>query len=491
MTRADAHAAPATDDRIGWPVWRLALVIVFGAFASGLDASLVNIGLDTIGDDLHAGLAEVQWVATAYIVALAVSLPLCGWLGRRLGPGRLWLTALVAFTISSGLCAAAPDVGWLIALRVVQGLAAGLMVPAGQTIIGQAVGATRLGRVMSTLGIAVALAPALGPVVGGLVLHALSWEWLFLINLPIGAIGLLLGLRYVPLGERGGAAPLDWWGFLWIGGGLPLLVYALTTWSSAGSLAAWPVLAPLVLGVAGLTAFVLRTRRRANPLMDLGLYRRPVYVAASGAAVFSGALMFGVALVFPLYFEILHHDGVIGTGLRMLALGVGTAVALPVTGRLTDRYGGGVVATWGSVSALATTVVFLLVGADADADPVLIELLLVALGMAVAATAVPPGIAAYQTVRPHQLPDATTQVNIVQRIGGALGGSLYTVALANGLAVGEEHAFRGVFWWLIGTAVLALICSQWLRITLRRARDTAGGESAHPTRERLERTDEQ
>ena len=177
----------------------------------------------------------------------------------------------------------------------------------------------------------------------------------------------------------------------------------------------------------------------------------------------------------------------IGTGLRMLALGVGTAVVLPVAGRLTDRYGGGVVATAGSVAAVAVTIAFLVLGADADADPVLVEVLLAALGMAVAATAVPPGIAAYQTVRPDQLPDATTQVNIVQRIGGALGGSLYTVTLANGLAVGEEHAFRGVFWWLTGSAVLALICSQWLRITLRRA--TQGGENA--SRERLERTDEQ
>ncbi|NUR57195.1 MAG: DHA2 family efflux MFS transporter permease subunit [Catenulispora sp.] len=470
MTCVEAPAAAATGDRIPWPVWRLALVIVFGAFASGLDASLTGVGLDTIGQDLHAGLAEVQWVATAYLVALAVSLPLCGWLGRRLGPGRLWLAALLAFTVASGLCAAAPNAGWLIALRVVQGLAAGLLVPAGQTIIGQAVGSTRLGRVMSTLGIAVALAPALGPVLGGLILHALSWQWLFLANLPVGAIGLLLGLRYVPRGDREGGAPLDWWGFVWIGGGLPFLVYAFTAWSTAGTLLTPPVLVPLGLGVVGLTVFVLRTLRRQNPLMDLGLYRRPVYAAASAAAVFSGALMFGATLVFPLYFEILHHDGVTGSGLRMLALGIGTAVTLPLTGRLTDRYGGGIVATCGSVAAFATTTVFLLVGPDPDTDPLLIESLLAVLGAAVAATAVPPGIAAYQTVRPEQLPDATTQVNIVQRIGGALGGSLYTITIANGLPGGAEHAFRGVFWLLTGSALLALVCSQWLRIALRRER---------------------
>lgn len=472
MTKATEAAEPEAEDRLGWPVWRLALVIVFGAFASGLDASLTNIGLETISSDLHTGLDQAQWIATGYLVALAVSLPLCGWMGKRLGPGRLWLYALVAFTAASGLCAAAPDIGWLIGLRVVQGLAAGLLVPAGQTIIGQAVGARRLGRVMATLGIAAALAPTLGPVVGGLVLHSASWEWLFLINLPIGAIGLALGLRYVPRGERTSASTLDWKGFLLIGAGLPLVVYALTAWSSAGTLAPISVLVPLLIGVAGLAGFVVRTRRRANPLLDLGLYRRPVYAAASGAAVFSGALMFGAALVFPLYFELLHHDGVIGTGLRMLALGVGTAVILPVAGRLTDRHGGGLVATWGSLFALMTTLAFVFVGADADANPILIEALLVLLGMAVALTAVPPGIAAYQTVQPDQLPDATTQVNIVQRIGGAIGGSLYTVALTRALPSGAEHAFLDLFWWLVGSAVLALLCSQWLRIALRHVKRT-------------------
>ena len=131
-------------------VWRIAFVIVFGAFASGLDASLTNIGLATIGADLHAGLADVQWVANGYLVAMAVSLPLCGWSCRRVGAGRLWLSALAAFTVASGLCATATGLVWLVALRIVQGLAAGLLIPAGQTVLGQAVGKDRLGRTMAS-----------------------------------------------------------------------------------------------------------------------------------------------------------------------------------------------------------------------------------------------------------------------------------------------------------------------------------------------------
>src|SRR5437660_7882167 len=129
---APGAAAPRTAvARIGRPVWRLAWVIVIGAFAGGLDASLANIGLDTIRIDLHAGLNQVPWVTTGYLLALAVSLPACAWLSRKVGAGRLWLSALTAFTGASALCAAAPTIEVLIGFRVVQGLAAGLLIPAG------------------------------------------------------------------------------------------------------------------------------------------------------------------------------------------------------------------------------------------------------------------------------------------------------------------------------------------------------------------------
>lgn len=462
---------------IGWQVWRLAWVIVFGAFASGLDASLANIGLDTIRADLHAGLDRVQWVASGYLVALALSLPICGWLGRKVGVGRLWLSALAAFTIASGLCAAAPGLDALIGLRVLQGLAAGLLIPAGQTILGQAVGPGRLGRVMATLGVAVTLAPALGPVVGGLVLHSLSWRWLFLINLPVGAVGLALGLRLVPRGRAAGAPPMDWLAFAYVGAGLPLVVYGLTRWGATGTLAGRAVWPPLLIGTAGLALFGLRTRRRAHPLLDLRLYRNPVYAAASGAAGFTGALLFGSALLYPLYFQLLHGDDVITTGLRLLSLGGGTAVALPVCGRLTDRYGGGTVSVYGSLAAAVATVPFAFLGAAAD--PVLVQALLALLGMAVAAAAVPTGIAAYKTVRPDQLPDATAQVNILQRLGGALGGALFAVVLARSLPEGPESAFRTAFCWQAGAALAASGCALWLWIALRSATNAGrvGGES--------------
>jgi EmrB/QacA subfamily drug resistance transporter len=440
-------------------VRHLALVIVFGAFATQLDTSIVNVGLDTIGRDLDAPLATIQWVATAYLLALAVALPACGWLGRRFGVGRVWLACLAAFTVASGLCALAPTAEWLIVLRILQGLAAGLLVPAGQALLGQAVGPERLGRVMAKLGIAVSLAPALGPVVGGLIVDGLSWRWMFLINLPIGVVGLLLARGVVPTAAGSRAAQLDRGGLGLVSVGLPLLVYAVTRAGERASLTATD-LVPLAVGAGCLIAYGLHARRHPHPLLDLRLYRKRAYAAASAAAAFGGATLFGAAIVFPLYFQLLRGQDALATGLSLVALGAGTAAIMPLAGWLTDRYGGGVVATTGAAMSVATTLPFALL--TADAANLVLQALLLLRGAAIGLTVMPVVAAAYAAVASDQLPDATTQVNIVQRLGGAIGGAIFAVVLARTLPDGAEHAFATAFWWLTGASLLALVTAAWL-----------------------------
>lgn len=446
---------PAGSDTaaITWPVWRLALVIVFGAFLSGLDASIVAVGLDTIARDLSADLAVAQWVANGYLLALGVSLPLCGWLGRRVGVGRLWLAALAAFTVTSGLCALAGDVGWLIVLRVLQGLSAGLLIPAGQTILGQAVGPARLGRVMSVLGVAVTAAPALGPIVGGVVVAGASWPWLFLINVPIGVAGLVLGLRHVPRGEPGAGTPLDVPGVLLLGAGLPALVYGLT-----GGGVPW-----VVLGAGALAGYGWHARRAAHPVLDLRLFADRTYSAAVVTSAFTGAALFGAALLFPLFLQIGRGADPLTSGLLLVSLSVGTIVVLPLSGRWVDRFGGGAVAVAGGIGCVVTTVPFALL--PLDTAETWVQVLLLLRGAAIALAVVPAGTAAYAAVTRAQLPDATTQVNIVQRVGGALGGALFAVVLAGGLTDGPEAAFHHAFWWLTGASALGLVAA----VTLLRA----------------------
>jgi EmrB/QacA subfamily drug resistance transporter len=468
-------------DTIPRAVWKVAAVVVAGAFTSQLDTSVVNIGLNTIGKDLGASLAQVQWVSNSYLVALAVGLPVAGWLGRKLGVGRLWLVSLGLFTVSSGLCALAPGIGSLIVLRVLQGLTAGLLVPAGQTILGQAVGPRRLGRMMGTLGLAVSLAPALGPVVGGIVIDALSWQWLFLINLPIGIVGLMFGLRLIPRGEPGKALRFDWPGFALISVGLPLVVYGLTATGQHGSLDTPSALVPLVIGALALVGFASRAIRTKFPLLDLGLYRDRIYTAASGAVAFTGAAMFGASLLYPLYFQLLRGQSPFETGVSMIVYGLGTAVTVPFAGVITDRFGGGAVAVVGNALTIVATVPFALI--HQSVDPVAIQALLFLRGVAIGVAAVPAGVAAYAAVSPKQLPDATTQVNILQRLGGAVGGALFVVILTHGLSGNATQAFHTAFWCLSGSSILALGTALWLARAARvdRPADRKSKQRVQPT----------
>jgi EmrB/QacA subfamily drug resistance transporter len=440
-------------------VWRIALVIVFGAFMAGLDTSLVNVGLETIGRRLHSSLTSVQWVTSGYLLALAGALPACGWLSRYLGAGRLWLWALAGFTVTSGLCALAPGLGVLIALRVAQGVCGGLLVPTGQTILGQAAGPTRMGRVMNTVGIAVVLAPAIGPAIGGLLIAHLSWRWLFLINVPVGAIALILGLRVLPRGQARTAGRLDLNGLLLVSAGLPLLTYGIIAASAARSITGAPALAAIIAGAAALGMFIRRSLHSAAPLLDLRVFASRVYTAAETSVFFIGAAQFGGMIILPLYFELLRGKGVVGTGLLLLAYGAGAAIAMRTGGRLTDRFGGGITSVVGLIVTVATTIPFIFLSMHASL--IVVEFLLFVRGTGLGLSGLPAMSAAYSAVTRDRLPDATAQGNILQRTGGALGSALFVVILENN-ARSVEASFHTTFFWLTITTAAALAAALWL-----------------------------
>jgi EmrB/QacA subfamily drug resistance transporter len=470
------------DRPISRRAWGIALIVAFGAFMSQLDTSVVSVGLETIAGDLRADLADAQWVANGYLLALAVSLPACGWLGRRVGVTRLWLGALAAFTISSALCALAGNLGWLIALRAVQGLAAGLLIPAGQTVIGQAVGPGRLGKVMGTVGVPLTLAPALGPSAGGLLLHVASWPWLFWVNVPLGLVGLALGARYLPRTAGAAVGRLDWVGLLLVSTGVPLVVYGCTAWGQRGAgegavsvggavSPAGPglgVVLPLALGAMGLLGFVVWSWRRPHPVLDPRLLRVPRFAAGGLAVAFGGVAMFGAGLLFPLYYQLGRGQSPLATGLLLISMSVGTSVALPVAGRLVDRFGGGPVAVVGGLVTALTTISFAL--APLALSEVAAQSLLLVRGVAIAASVMPATTAAYRAVTAERLPDATTQVNILLRVGGALGGVIVTVVLTNALPAGVASAFQASFAWLAAASVLGVAAAAWLTVAECRAR---------------------
>ena len=197
-----AHPAP----RIEPHVWRIASVVILGVIMSVLDTTIVNVALHDLSGDLHAPLDSIQWVITGYLLSLAAVIPITGWAVRRYGARRLYLIALVVFTVGSALCGLAWSSGSLIAFRVLQGVGGGMLTPIGQMILVKAAGPRNLPKVMSAIGFPIVLAPVFGPTLGGLLLQDAGWQWIFMINVPVGILAFTLALRLLPRDHAGAAA---------------------------------------------------------------------------------------------------------------------------------------------------------------------------------------------------------------------------------------------------------------------------------------------
>src|SRR4051812_34190698 len=197
-----------TSDRLWTPeTIGIAAAFVLGAILTILDATIVNVALPVLAGDFHASIATIQWVPTIYLLAFAAVIPITGWASERFGPKRVWLTALTLFLVGSLLCAASQTTAELLAARILQGLGGGMVLPVGQTMLARVAGPHRMGRVMTAVGVPMLLAPIAGPVIGGALVAAGSWRWIFLVNLPVGSLALVIAVRPLPCppGPRGAA----------------------------------------------------------------------------------------------------------------------------------------------------------------------------------------------------------------------------------------------------------------------------------------------
>jgi MFS family permease len=330
-----------------------------------------------------------------------------------------------------------------------------VLVPAGQAVIGSVAGRAQLGRIFGLLGFVIALGPAVGPAVGGLLLEGTSWRALFWLNVPVGVAALLAARGLVPPGDCNADRSLDWRGLLLLGTGLPALLFGAAEISSAGPSA--PALVACGGGALLVAACVLTSRYAASPLIDLRLLRHRAFASATATAGLTGANLYGGLLLLPLYLQLVAGHGTAATGMLLLAMGLGTAVALPVAGTLTDRFGAGVVSLAGAVLLASTTVPFLLPGTLAMSA--LLPALVIR-GVALAWAQMPAVTAAYAAAGPEQAGDAATVVNIVQRVGGALGAIGLVVVLGQ---TGGDGAYRVTFGVLTVVSLLIIVMAALLR----------------------------
>jgi EmrB/QacA subfamily drug resistance transporter len=419
-----------SDDRLGRDVWVVASVVIVGVIMSILDTTIVNVALDVLSRDLDAPLATIQWVSTGYLLALAMVIPLSGWMSERFGSKPVWMVSVGLFGLGSALCAVSWSAGSLIFFRVLQGLGGGMILPVGMSLLAQTAGPQRVGRVMSVVGVPMLLGPILGPVIGGLIVDSASWRWIFLVNVPISLAALPLAARLLPRDTgRADAGRLDWLGLALLSPGLAGIVFGLSETESQGGIGHPSAFGPILAGLLLVALFVVHGRRASRPLIDLTLFRSSHFRAAAATIFLVGGALFGAMLVLPLYYQLGRGDSALTAGLLIAPQGIGAAIAMPFTGRLTDRIGGGHVAFAGLAVMTLATLPFVWIGPGTSST--LLVGALVVRGLGLGGAMMPSMAAAYAVLAPAAVPRATSALNVLQRIGGSIGTALLAVILQN------------------------------------------------------------
>jgi EmrB/QacA subfamily drug resistance transporter len=421
-------------------------VVVAGTITAILDATIVNVAIPTLGREFDASVATLQWVMTAYLLAFASVIPLSGWATARFGARQAWMGALCVFLAGSVLAGTAWSIEALVVFRVVQGLGAGLLMPVGQTILARAAGPERMGRVMSVVGVPMLLAPVFGPVLGGAIVDLASWRWIFFVNVPVVLVALALAHRLLPRSEERGRARLDVRGLALLSPGLAIFVYGMSEAGAAGGLGDPRVLGGVALGIVLVVGFVVHARARGrSALIDVSLFSRRGFAAAAGTNLAIGIALFGALILLPLYFQLVRGESALATGLLLVPQGVGAALAMPIAGRLTDKAGARLVIPAGILLALIGTAALTAVGANTPYA--LLGAALFVIGLGLGATIVPSMAVAYRSVPRAAVPQATSTINIVQRVAGSIGTALLAVVLQRELATragGGVEAIAGL-----------------------------------------------
>jgi EmrB/QacA subfamily drug resistance transporter len=447
----------------------VSVVFVAAMFMSIMDATIVNVALPTIGRDFSVSPTDVSSISIAFLVSLAVFIPASGWLGDRFGGKRVLLAAIVVFTAASALCGLATSLGELVLFRVLQGVGGGMLAPVGMAMLFRVFPPEERIRASAILTVPTTLAPALGPVLGGLLVTDLSWRWVFYVNVPIGAAALLFGLlflRSVPQAEPG---RFDLPGFLLAGFGLGLAMYGV----SEGPVKGWhsaDVLATIAAGVVLLIAMVIVELRHSAPIVDLRLLANRLFRSSNGVMVLASVAFLGTLYAISLYYQDGRGLSALAAGLSIFPEAFGVMAGAQLASRfLYPRLGPRRHITLGLLGVTAS--IALLAALGPTTSLWWARLLMFALGLSMGQVFVPVQAAAFATITPAATGRASTLFNAVRQFGGAVGVAALTTAivlvgpihLVAGHPVANLTAYRVAFLVAAAVALLAVPCALSIR----------------------------
>jgi EmrB/QacA subfamily drug resistance transporter len=416
----------------------VSVVYVAAMFMTIMDSTIVNVALPTIGRNFGVPATSVAGVSIYFLVSLAVFISASGWLGDRFGGKRVLLGAIVVFTAASALCGLATTLTQLEIFRVLQGVGGGMMAPVGLAMLFRAFPPAERIRASAILTVPTTLAPALGPVVGGLLVTELSWRWVFYVNVPIGAAALAFGLMFLAGG--GGLSPgrFDATGFALAGAGLGLLMYGV----SEGPIRGWDsgvVLATVCAGAVLLGSLAVIELRQTRPLIDLRLLGNRLFRSCNGVMLLGSAGFIGTLYVASLYFQDGRGLSALAAGLSIFPEAFGVMAGAQLASRfLYPGLGPRRNVALGLIVVTASIALMTLVGAQTSLW--WMRLLMFTLGLGMAQVFVPVQTAAFASISGEATGRASTLFNVVRQVGSAAGVAVLTTAV---VAVGPVTLVSG------------------------------------------------
>jgi EmrB/QacA subfamily drug resistance transporter len=419
--------------------WLVAIAFVAGLFMDLMDVTIVNVALPTLGRDFGASTDTLEWVITGYLISLAIWIPASGWISDRFGSKRTFALALVLFTAGSALCGLAWSAGSLIVFRVLQGVGGGMMTPVGTAMLFRAFPPAERARASAVVTVPTAIAPALGPVLGGWLVDNASWRWIFYVNVPVGLATLAFTLLFLREHKEPAAGRFDFWGFLCSGSALALVLYALSQAPAHG----WTSTAVVVSGLAGVVLFgllIVLELRRPDPILHLRLCGDRMFRSANLSMFMVYAMLLGVLFLLPLFLQELRGLSALESGLTTFPQALGMLLMVPVTGRLYPRIGPRRMLTIALVGITVTSVLFFLV--DLATNLWWIRAIMFLRGISMSFAIVAAQAAAFASIRSEETGRASALFNTNRQVAASIGVAVLATVLGEHNSVSAfHHAF--------------------------------------------------
>jgi DHA2 family multidrug resistance protein len=417
MTAAERRA----ERKANPPLFLITLTVMLGLIMAIIDASIVNVALNDMAGNLGSSIDEIGWVATGYILANVIVMPLNGWLTARFGRRNFYAACVAIFTIASLLCGTATSVWQLVFYRVIQGLGGGALQPTAQAILFESYPPERRAGAMAIFGLGAMVGPALGPTLGGIIVDNYSWPLIFYINIPIGIAAFLMTLAFIrdPVYHKRDTSPIDYTGLALLTAGIASLQYVLERGQREDWFSSSTIVILTAVAVVSLVVFCIKEWRDPRPLVDLKVFRSRAFSAGSAIGIVTGFGLFGTALVIPLFLQNVLGFTATETGFALLPGALATAVSMPIASRLVARIDGRFMIAFGMlVFALSA---WWMGGLNQDSGYWNVFWPRAVQGFALGFLFVPLSTATLGEIRRAQMANATGIYTLVRQLGGSLG----------------------------------------------------------------------